>query len=1039
MESEFDDKNTPLARITGDSLEIPALHERLRERFRESSTLSEGGVPPVEDTSPRGIFEEDISLNPIVKLGPVHTYEDKNQNVISLIDSECIPCITTDKTKNYLYLTDKGEIQEVLNPSSTIKKITLGYEDPNLGPNGEIFAPDNYQVFAFQTRSMSRGIVNPVNLVATRSGGRLNSHSTSFNSAAVSLNDRVTRIPSLSKSRDGTQDDYRFIRETRTPPEDVFETLPGDLETRSEIQNLMKTENYRRAASEQSDYQSCLPNKLRSKVMAVLREGSHKGKQLKKLKNLRTKVIAAMKASYGDEIPNEFKTHYDADVKLESNLGKIIESINIGDGNDIAGPSNKEVTIPTLIPTSEVTPEVTPEVTIEKLILPPIPTPISTPIPPPGVTPGVSETKEGIHEKAGSSNPNPKAKVSIGGVKGNIKDGAGPSNPNPEDTPDIRASDPASDVNFESSATNNPEGNLDPPYHVEENPLTINESNDYIKFIPLGIHWNTAIGRIKLNPNVVTNINYETGLPDKLKFGIDFNIVPNTPITERISIHQGNGSGLHHGVEASMKNTLLNIKAELGTTDSKNYWEASGKVNLSKITAVQSRIDNIKQYLPPELGKYWRTPSVGFGFGSNQSLKNQQIKDIQNLFIDMDIPLDSTNPLDNGGISFRLPLINKQVDFNEQIRLVREVAGMYGNPSIIQIQQMSRLATLMNNPLVSNVATALSLRNNSGAGSESSARIINENLNQIRSQVDSLNIGGNNTRTLVEQGIRNQGNILREVRDSNEADCCDELIARLNRVESKLDTLLDPIKETDSPLENLAGGLLLGTAIYFTKNLVITVIISLSVGLVGGVINYHVIRITRKAQIQQWPSYPFILLIRVSFTIFSMATTIILIGNLFNNAVTAQPPLTEIPILREIPFLQELLHPKPNGYKGVQWYLHKLPSGSHQFLTIAWHKFGAVSLIGFQLVGVFFIFIRISKGGDVSKMFLETIAVLIIQAKSVTVSNYIQQQDRDIISWNDLPGFFNVSIIDLFKYYTGLGTIVINSFKRNKIEQDYYN
>lgn len=133
----------------------------------------------------------------------------------------------------------------------------------------------------------------------------------------------------------------------------------------------------------------------------------------------------------------------------------------------------------------------------------------------------------------------------------------------------------------------------------------------------------------------------------------------------------------------------------------------------------------------------------------------------------------------------------------------------------------------------------------------------------------------------------------------------------------------------------------------------------------------------------------------------------------------------------EIPFIQELLQPQPDGYKGVQWYLHKLPQGSHQVLTIAWHKFGAVSLVGFQLLGVVFVFIRISRGGDVSKMVLETIAVLLIQAKSLTVSNYIQQQDRDVIAWNDMPGFFHVSIMDIFKYYIGLGAIVINSFKRS--------
>ena len=344
-------------------------------------------------------------------------------------------------------------------------------------------------------------------------------------------------------------------------------------------------------------------------------------------------------------------------------------------------------------------------------------------------------------------------------------------------------------------------------------------------------------------------------------------------ITGRISIHQGNGNGLHHGVEASIRNTFFNIKGEIGTTDSKNYWETSGKVNLVKVEAIQSQSDKFKQWLPPELGKFWRTPSVGFGFGSNQSLKNQQIKDIQNVYFDMDIPLDTSSS--NASISVRLPLINKQVDLNEQIKLVREVAGMYGNPSITKTEQIARLATLMNNPSVANIARAVSIRNNSGSGPDSSARIMNENLNKIKSQMDSLSIGGNNTRNLVEQGIKDQNNILREVRNSNEADCCDEMIARLNRVETKIDSLLDPIKETDSPFENLTGGLLFGTAMYFTRNLVITIVLSLSVGLIGGVINYHIIRITKKAQLEQWPSYPFILAIRISCTIFNMGTTFV--------------------------------------------------------------------------------------------------------------------------------------------------------------------
>ena len=53
-------------------------------------------------------------------------------------------------------------------------------------------------------------------------------------------------------------------------------------------------------------------------------------------------------------------------------------------------------------------------------------------------------------------------------------------------------------------------------------------------------------------------------------------------------------------------------------------------------------------------------------------------------------------------------------------------------------------------------------------------------------------MGGNNTRNLVEQDIRNQGHILGEVKNSNEADCCDKMIARLNRVEGKIYTLLNP-------------------------------------------------------------------------------------------------------------------------------------------------------------------------------------------------------------------------------------------------------
>jgi len=99
------------------------------------------------------------------------------------------------------------------------------------------------------------------------------------------------------------------------------------------------------------------------------------------------------------------------------------------------------------------------------------------------------------------------------------------------------------------------------PNHITEKILgRIGEFIDYIKVIPIGIDWNTAIDKIKINPNVVTTINPETGLPTKLRFGVDFNIILNTPIAERISIHEGNDSRLHHGVEASIKQRIVKCK-----------------------------------------------------------------------------------------------------------------------------------------------------------------------------------------------------------------------------------------------------------------------------------------------------------------------------------------------------------------------------------------------------------------------------------------------------------------------------------------------
>ena len=63
-------------------------------------------------------------------------------------------------------------------------------------------------------------------------------------------------------------------------------------------------------------------------------------------------------------------------------------------------------------------------------------------------------------------------------------------------------------------------------------------------------------------------------------------------------------------------------------------------------------------------------------------------------------------------------------------------------------------------------------------------------------------------------------------------------------------------------------------------------------------------------------------------------------------------------------------------------------------------------------------------------MVLESIGVLIIQAKSVTVCNYISEEDRDTLTWKSIPGFFHISVLDVFKYYAGLGAIVIKAFTR---------
>jgi hypothetical protein len=64
-------------------------------------------------------------------------------------------------------------------------------------------------------------------------------------------------------------------------------------------------------------------------------------------------------------------------------------------------------------------------------------------------------------------------------------------------------------------------------------------------------------------------------------------------------------------------------------------------------------------------------------------------------------------------------------------------------------------------------------------------------------------------------------------------------------------------------------------------------------------------------------------------------------------------------------------------------------------------------------------------------MVLESVAVLLIQAKSVTVCNYIQEQDRDKLAWNNFPGFLHVSVMDIFKYYIGLCAILVNALKRS--------
>jgi len=200
----------------------------------------------------------------------VHTYQDKYENVISLIDSESIPCIATEKTKNFLSITEKGVIKEVLNPLSTIKKIVFGYKDPNLGPDGEILTPNDYQVKAYRTQTIPRGILKMDTPIRGGSGtpsshrSSHHSNSTSRHSGAVSLNSK-SRISSLSKSRDDdNSDDFRYTRTGKTTPEDLFETPTGslpegetsDLVSKSDFKDLMNNPSYQRATSERSESQS---------------------------------------------------------------------------------------------------------------------------------------------------------------------------------------------------------------------------------------------------------------------------------------------------------------------------------------------------------------------------------------------------------------------------------------------------------------------------------------------------------------------------------------------------------------------------------------------------------------------------------------------------------------------------------------------------------------------------------------------------------------------------------------------------------------
>lgn len=220
------------------------------------------------------------------------------------------------------------------------------------------------------------------------------------------------------------------------------------------------------------------------------------------------------------------------------------------------------------------------------------------------------------------------------------------------------------------------------------------------------------------------------------------------------------------------------------------------------------------------------------------------------------------------------------------------------------MEQISKLAALMQNPTIQHVGRAVLVANNPGTGRPNPARTLNDNLQRIMTEVERGNGGTRTTKNLVEQAIENQNTILREVRNGNESDCCEEIISRLGRVEGKIDDLLNPLnptEDTDNPLPNMAGGLLFCAVLLITKNVVITVFFSMTVGTVGGVINWHIIRLSRKAQKENWAGYPAILLLRMLFTIFNMATTGILLGNLFHNAVTSQPPMSEIPILQEIP------------------------------------------------------------------------------------------------------------------------------------------